>query len=692
MSYELGIDTGGTFTDFVLLDKRGGISVAKVESTPSNPLGAIQQGLELLSKEKGLSAESLLNEIDVIIHGTTAATNALIQQRFARTGLLCTKGFRDTLEHRQGYKEERFDYFYPPPPTLVPRYLRLPVAERITVDGEIHTPLNERDVRENVRRFKEEGVESVAICFLWSCINPVHENRAREIVEEEFPEAYVSTSSEILPRIGEYTRISTTVINACLGPVIKSYVSQIEAFLRSLGYKNEIRYIQANGGITSGELLKRKPVVAINSGPAAAPAAGLYFGRLYGTDNVLTFDMGGTSCDVCLVHQGIADTVKNIDVHRLRIGIPMINISMVGAGGGSIAWIDTSGRLRVGPQSAEVIPGPACYGKGAAQPTVTDANVVLGYFNPGYLLGGRMPIHGALSDEAIGEKIGRPLQLSDGQAALGIFNIVNMNMVGAIRQASIERGYDSRDFVLVAAGGCGPAHAGRLAEALGISRVLVPKIASVFCSFGAVVADIRHDYSTAYRARFSELSHDKLTQLYDEMERQALEDLETEGIAEGDVRIVRTMDARYVGQAHDCTITIPRYHQITEDAIAEIEEILHSEHKRLYTFDDRWSGCELINLGVTAYGVSPGVEMAAGKPRKGRNSRRADKGERKALFEEYKDPVETRIYDGSRMQAGTIIKGPAVVEEETTTIVVFPRWQLYLDEHANVYVMTLQSE
>ncbi len=690
MSYELGIDIGGTFTDFVLLDKQGGISVAKVESTPANPLEAMSQGLELLSQEKGLSVAGLLNEIAVIIHGTTVATNAMIQQRFAKAGLLCTKGFRDILEHRQGYKEERFDYFYPPPPTLVPRYLRLPVEERIRVDGEIDTPLNENDVRANVREFKEQGVESVAICFLWSCTNPVHENKAREIVAEEFPEAYISTSGEILPQIGEYTRVSTTAVNTCLGPIIKQYVEQIEAFLQSLGYKNEIRYIQANGGITSGELLKRKPVLAINSGPAAAPAAGLHFGRLLGTDNVLTLDMGGTSCDVCAVHHGVADTVKNIDVHRLRIGVPMINISTVGAGGGSIAWIDRGGRLRVGPQSAEAVPGPACYGKGAEHPTVTDANVVLGYFNPSYLLGGRMPIHGALSRKAIREGIGDPLQLSDERAALGILNIANMNMVGAIRQASIERGYDSRDFVLVAAGGCGPAHAGRLAEALGVSKVLIPKIASVFCSFGAVVADIRHDYSMAYRARFSELSHNKLTRLYVEMERKAFEDLKTEGIAEGDVHIVRTADARYLGQAHDCTITIPRYHQITEEEIAEIEEIFHGEHKRRYTFEDRWSGCELINLGVTAHGMRPGVKMAASQLQQDRNPEQAKKGERKALFEEYDKPVETPVYDGGKIQTGTVIKGPAVVEEETTTIVVFPRWQLHLDTYANVYVMTLQ--
>jgi N-methylhydantoinase A len=691
MTSKLAIDVGGTFTDLAFIDDKRKITLTKVASTPEDPLRCIREGLQLLSEENSVSdLQAFLNGVDLIIHGTTVGTNVLIQQKLAKTGLLCTKGFRDTLEFREGQKtaQERADRWYPPPPVLVPRYLRLPVEEKLTKDGEILTPLNENDVRQAIEKFRKEGVQSIAVCFLWSFANPVHEKRAREIVKEEFPRAYVSLSSEVLPLMREYPRVSTTVINASLMPIMYAYVERLEEFMCSLG-KAQILYVQSNGGAARGDVLKYYPVRCINSGPTTGPVAGLFFGRMFGFDNVITVDMGGTSFEVSLVSQGVIRMVKNVDIHRYRIGSPLTDINTIGAGGGSIAWVDPGGRLYVGPQSAEAVPGPACYAKGGEQPTVTDANVVLGYFNPSYLLGGRVPINAELSRKAIRDKVASRLRISVESAALGINSIVNNNMVNAIKEISIERGYDTRDFSLVAGGGCSPAHAGRLAELMSIPIVLIPKVASFLCAFGDLLTGVRYDYTRTHAARFSDIDFVGLNRDFDEMERQAISDLESEGFSKENIEIVRSMDIRYLGQAHECKVIIPRY-EITKETFPDIEELFHKEHQRLYTFADRGSMCEFINIGVTASSEGARIEFAA-KPRVGEDPSKAQKGKRTGFFEEYEEPVEIPVYDGSKIQVGNVIKGPAIVEEETTTVVVFPKWQLQLDGR-DVYKMTLKEE
>ncbi|MBT5192031.1 MAG: hydantoinase/oxoprolinase family protein, partial [Rhodospirillaceae bacterium] len=470
MNHRLGIDIGGTFTDFVLLSESGELRLAKVSSDPEDLAGVIHAGLNDLVAQGSGDVSALLDQIDLIVHGTTIATNALIQGRLARTGMLCTSGFRDILELREGLKERRYDYIQPPPTPLVPRHLRLPVDERINKEGEVLQVLDEDQVRAAAVTFRAQGVEAVAVCLLWSIVNPVHEERIRDILAEEMPDVPVFLSSVVSPQLREYPRFSTTALCAALAGRLRDYVGRLESNLTEVGFHRAIRYIQCNGGTTSGAGLRERPVLALDSGPAAGPAAGRFFGRLFDTENVITLDMGGTSLDASLVHQGRIDTAKNVDVHRYRVAVPMVNVRTLGAGGGSIAWIDDSGLLQVGPQSAEAWPGPACYDRGGEAATVTDANVALGYFSHTELLGGAMTIDGDLAVAAINRNIARPLGVDVLEAAFAVYTLVNENMANAVRQISTEQGHDLRDFAFVCGGGCSAAHAAKIAESLDVDR------------------------------------------------------------------------------------------------------------------------------------------------------------------------------------------------------------------------------
>jgi N-methylhydantoinase A len=688
VSFRLGIDIGGTFTDFVLVDADGQISLYKTNSTPLDPAAAISEGLNLIADSLGLTEEALLDDVDMVIHGTTAATNALIQRTGAKTGLLCTEGFRDSFEIRLGFKEERYDFTYPPPPVLVPRYLRLPVRERITKGGEIAVPLDEAQARTAIRTLKAEGVEAVAVSFLWSFLTPVHERRVGELLAEEFPDAFRSLSIEVLPQIREYERTRTTILNAYLGPILETYVERTEGMLRSKGFKNRVRYMQANAGLASGAALLRKPIYALNSGPAAGPTAGIFFGRQLGHENVISVDMGGTSFDICLVEDGLPDTVKDVDVCRYRVGIPMININTIGAGGGSIAWADGGGILRVGPQSAEAVPGPACYRRGGSEPTVTDANVVLGYFSPTALLAGRLEIDQEAAYRAIREKVAEPLGLTVEEASHGIFEVVNHNMTSGIREVSVERGYDPRDFAMVVGGGAGPVHAGRLAAELEVPIAIVPKVASAFCAFGEVVADLRHDHNASYAGRLRAIDLQRLNELLDSLEMAGRSELAEEGVAPEAISVTRSLELRYLGQVHEVAVPLP-YGRIEEKTLDRIEKLFHQKHEALYSYSERDGICELINLAVTARGKVPKVNpptLAVAEE----DPTPALKGNRLAFFPEFGGYLETPVFDGGDAAAGNVFVGPAIVEEPTTTIVVFPRSTMRLDERG-FYVMSIPS-
>lgn len=686
-NYRLGIDAGGTFTDFVIADRDSGqVRLFKALSTPSDPTKAIENGLKLISESLGVPAADIVSNCDLCINGTTVGLNALITHRGGKTGLICTAGHEDSIEIRNGHKEDgyRYDPEYPAATMLVPRYLRKGVRERVLSDGSVRTPMQEEDVRAACELFLKEGIETVAISFVWSVLNTAHERRAAEIVREMMPDAILTVGCELYPQIREYTRTSTAVVNAYLAPVMRRYVAAVDAYFRSLGAKQPVRYFQSNGGLAIGQVMTDRSVYAINSGPASAPQAGLYVAAPFKKKNVITVDMGGTSFDITLTKDGQTNLNKNIDFLRYRIGVPMIQVETLGAGGGSIGWIDSLGIIQVGPQSAGSEPGPACYGQGGAEPTTSDANLVLGYLNPDGLLGGKLPLDLAKARKAMA-KVADPLGLSIEQAAYGMFTIVNNNMVNGIRRVSVERGYDPRDFVLVGAGGATAAHITALAREMGIDTIILPKLASGLCAFGQIISDVKYNYMATAPARLDNAAaYKRVDKLFKEIEKQGVRHLEKDGFKKDRIQIKRSLDMRYVGQVHECTVDIGTF-EINAKTIDQVKDAFHKRHEELYTYSERHNPVEVVNIESTVYGLID--KPKAPKLGKGASADKALKGHRKAIFSADGKQVKTPVYDGEKLGAGATVKGPAIIEEVTTTIVVEPGWTAKLDASGS-YLIT----
>lgn len=686
-SYRLGIDAGGTFTDFVIADRATGeVKLFKALSTPSDPTRAIETGLGLIAADLGKPIDEIIANCDLCINGTTVGLNALITHRGGRTGLICTAGHEDSIEIRNGHKEDgyRYDPDYPAATMLVPRYLRRGVRERVLSDGSIRTPLHEDDVREACRLFLKEGLETVAISFVWSVLDPAHERRAAAIVREMMPDAILTVGSDLYPQVREYTRTSTAVTNAYLAPVMRRYITAVDAYFRSLGAKQPVRYFQSNGGLAVGQVMTDRSVYAINSGPASAPQAGLYAGAPFGHRNVITVDMGGTSFDITLTRNGQTNLNKNIDFLRYRIGVPMIQVETLGAGGGSIGWVDPLGLLQVGPQSAGSEPGPACYGRGGVEPTTSDANLVLGYLNPEGLLGGKLPLDLGKA-RAAAARVAEPLGISVEQAAYGMFAIVNNNMVNGIRRVSVERGYDPRDFVLVGAGGATAAHITALAREMGIDTIILPKLASGLCAFGQIISDVKYNYMAPAPVRLDNAAaYARIDSLFKEIEAKGVVHLEADGFAPEAIDIKRSIDMRYVGQVHECTVDIGTF-PIDETTIEKVKDAFHARHEELYTYAERHSAVEVVNLESTLYGriekVRPPTLAAGG------TAEQALKGHRDAIFDQSGKATSTPVYDGAKFGAGARIHGPAIIEEVTTTIVIEPGWTSVLHESGS-YLLT----
>jgi N-methylhydantoinase A len=609
----------------------------------------------------------------------------LIQHKGGKTGLICTAGHEDSIEIRLGHKEDgyRYDPEYPAAVMLVPRYLRQGVRERVISDGSIKTPLHEDDVRAACRFFIEQGIDAVAISFVWSVLNQRHERRAAEIVREMMPSVALTLGSELYPQVREYTRTSTAVVNAYLAPILTRYVAAVDDYFRKLGAKFPVRYFQSNGGLGLGQALSERSVYAINSGPASAPQAGLFVTAPFKKKNVITIDMGGTSFDITLTRNGVTNINKNIDMLRYRIGIPMIQVETLGAGGGSIGWIDSMGLLQVGPQSAGAAPGPACYGRGGTQPTVTDANLVLGYLNPKGLLGGRLPLDLGKARAAI-RTVAEPLGLSVERAAYGMFTIVNSNMVNGIRRVSVERGYDPRDFVLVGAGGATAAHITSLATEIGIDTVILPKLASGLCAFGQIISDVKYNYMATSPLRLEGTAYAKISRLFEQIEAQGVKHLVADGFAKSAIRIERSLDMRYVGQVHECTVEIGNLADDTR-ALEKVKAAFHKRHEELYTYSEPHNAVEVVNIESTLYGHVEKPQPP--RVKKGVPPAKAMVGRRRAIFAADGKPVDTPVYDGSKLGAGATIKGPAIIEEVTTTIVIEPKWSARLDVSGS-YVIT----
>jgi N-methylhydantoinase A len=685
-TYRLGIDAGGTFTDFILADRTGEVRIFKALSTPQDPTQAIRNGLALIEEETGITATEIVSNADLCINGTTVGLNALIQHKGARTGLIATSGHEDSIEIRLGHKEDgyRYDPEYPPARMLVPRYLRRGVRERVVSTGAVHTPLHEEDVRAACHHFLREGVDSVAISFVWSVLHSGHEMRAAEIVREMMPGVRLTVGCQLYPQVREYTRTSTAVVNAYLAPILSRYVEAVDGFFRTLGAKNPVRYFQSNGGLALGSVVSDQSVYAINSGPASAPQAALYIGEPWGLKNIITVDMGGTSFDITLTRDGRANVSKNIDFLRYRIGIPMIQVETLGAGGGSIGWIDSMGLLQMGPQSAGSEPGPACYDQGGDKPTTTDANLVLGYLNPDGLVGGRLPLAVGKAKTAIDAHLAKPLNLSTEQAAYGMFTIVNNNMVNAIRRVSVERGYDPRDFVLNCAGGATGAHITALAREMGITRVLVSKLASGLCAYGQIISDVKYNYMAPAPVRLEgAAAAAKLDGLFNGLEARGVADLKKDGFTEDRISILRSLDMRYVGQVHECTVDVDPF-ALDEAALERLKAAFHARHEELYTYSEPSSVVEVVN-------VESAMSGRVDKPRrmsiaKGRGAEHALAGTRAMIFDANGTARETPVYAGEKLGAGDRITGPAVIEEVTTTLVVEPGWTAELTE-SGVYLL-----
>ena len=685
--YRLGIDAGGTFTDFVLADPTGKVRLYKSLSTPSDPTLAIRNGLELIAQDTGFSAEEIVSNCDLCINGTTVGLNALIQHKGGKTGLICTLGHEDSIEIRLGHKEDgyRYDPEYPPARMLVPRYLRRGVRERILSDGTTKTPINEDDVCAACELFIEEEVETVAISFVWSVLDESHEKRAAQIVREMMPDAVLTVGSELYPQVREYTRTSTAVTNAYLAPIMKNYVDAIDGYFKQLGAKYPVRYYQSNGGLAIGKAMTDRSVYAINSGPASAPTAGLAVAAPFGKNNVITCDMGGTSFDITLTMDGVTNLNKNIDFLRYRIGVPMIQVETLGAGGGSIGWIDEMGLLQMGPQSAGAEPGPACYDRGGDQPTVSDANLLLGYLNPDGLVGGRLPLNAARALTAITDNIAIPLGISPEQAAYGMYTIVNSNMVNGIRRVSVERGYDPRDFVLIGAGGATAAHITAIGEEMGIDTIILPKLASGLCAYGQIISDVKYNYMATAPLRLdNKAACAHINKLYKRIEKQGVGHLKADGHKKSQIRVKRSIEMRYVGQVHECTVEIGNF-EINNKSIEKIKEAFHKRHEQLYTYSERHNTIEAVNIESTLYGhVDKPMQALIGQ---GKSPAKVLKGYRKAIFDKSGKTTKTPVYDGGPLGAGAKINGPAIIEEETTTIVIQPGWSARLDASGS-YVIT----
>ncbi|ADZ69159.1 hydantoinase/oxoprolinase family protein [Polymorphum gilvum] len=690
--YRLGIDAGGTFTDFVLADRSGQVRLYKALSTPQDPTLAIRNGLALISEDLGVAASEIIPNCDLCINGTTVGLNALIQHKGAKTGLICTAGHEDSLEIRLGHKEDgyRYDPEYPPATMLVPRYLRRGARERVLSDGRVRMPLNEDDVRAACELFRAEGVETVAISFVWSVLHPDHERRAGAIVREMMPGAILTLGSELYPQVREYTRTSTAVVNAYLAPIMKRYVDAVDAYFQALGARQPVRYFQSNGGLAIGQAMTDRSVYAINSGPASAPAAGQYVCEPFGKRDVITVDMGGTSFDITLTKDGLTNINKNIDFLRYRIGVPMIQVETLGAGGGSIGWIDEMGLMQMGPQSAGSDPGPACYGQGGTLPTVSDANLVLGYLNPDGLVGGRLPLDYRKAHDAIRTNLAEPLGLTVERAAYGMFTIVNANMVNGIRRVTVERGYDPRDFVLVGAGGATAAHITALAEAMGINTIVLPKLASGLCAFGQIISDVKYNYMATAPLRLdNDAAYARVDALFHEIEAQGIAHLKADGFDDGSIAIRRSLDMRYVGQVHECTVEIDRF-TVDASSVEAIREAFHRRHEQLYTYSERHSTVEVVNIESTLYGLLD-------KPKRmhlgaGVRPDEALKGHRDAVFGADGSRRSTPIIDGGLLGAGARVEGPAIIEEVTTTIVIEPGWTAVLDESGSYLITRNRTE
>ena len=676
--WRIGVDSGGTFTDVCLFDDATGrVAVWKVSSTPSDPSDGIARGVEEGLHDVGAVAA----DIDYFGHGTTVATNALIQHRGVKTGLITTGGFRDLLEIGRQKRPDLYDMQADKPPVLVLRDLRLEVPERMRHDGTVETPLDEDAFRNAVRTLRAAGVEAVAVCFLYGFVSTEHESAAARILAEEFPDAFASISHQVAPEFREFERLSTTVVNAYLGPVMRRYIGRLAERLTGLGVTATPHLTQSNGGVIGFGQAARLPVRTVLSGPSTGVVGAQAIGRAVGIEELITFDMGGTSTDVALLANGQCRLTGEAMVHGYPIKASMLDIHTVGAGGGSIAFIDSGGLLKVGPRSAGADPGPVCYGRGNDEATVTDANVVLGTLNPSFLLGGRMPVRRDLAVAAI-DRLASALGMERMATAAGIISVVTANMARAIRVISVQRGYDPRDYALMAFGGAGPLHAARLARELDISRILVPRNPGILCAMGLLLTDLRADFAVTRLSLLAPSALPGVRDSFSELDAMAAEWFAAEGIPAPDRRTARTVDMRYAGQNYELPIVLPDG-EIGPDTLLALADCFADAHRRMYGFIAEEDPVQLVTFRVEASGVVPKATFEA-QPDAGPDASVAIVSSREVWMSETGGFAACSVYDRNRLRAGNRFAGPAIVEQMDATTVVPPGWVARVEPFLNV--------
>lgn len=675
----IAVDIGGTFTDVVAADAEAGwYYTAKVPSTPARLVEAVGEGARRVLDQAGAAPGA----VERFIHGTTVGTNAVLEQKGAVTAVVTTEGFEDVLEIGRMRRTRMYDLFMDAetPTMLAPKRRRRGIRERVAGDGSVVLPLDEDGARAVIRELvQQEGVEAFAVCFLFSFRSPDHELRVRELIHEVDPSLGVSLSCEVDPMFREYERTVVTAFDAYVRPVIEHYVGELASELASTGVDCRVQIMQSRGGITSAEMVTQRPVSSLLSGPAAGVIGGKYAGERSGLESLITIDIGGTSADISLVAEGkpLISTEGRIDRFPLRV--PMVDVNTIGAGGGSIAWLDPGGGFRVGPDSAGAEPGPACYSRGGTRPTVTDASVVLGYLNPGYFAGGTMSLDPEAAHSVVGS-FGERLGLSPVEAAAGIHRVINSKMADEIRLVSIKRGYDPRQFALVLLGGAGPVHGGRLAAELSIPKLVVPPVPGVLSALGLLVANVEHDSVETVAVLASAASPDALEASFGRLERHVAELMAADRVPDGAATTTRFADMRYVGQGYTLDVPVPL--TLDEAAIAGVVDEFHSTHERIYGHSHPGAETEFVNVRVVQeWGLprpdldtAPDADAARGQ------------GSRSAYFDELGRYVDTPIHQRGALQVGDELSGPAIVEQADTTLVVYPGQTAVLDAAHNLIV------
>jgi len=688
--HKLGVDVGGTFTDFVLLNEDDGkMEVGKTLTTAEDPSKAVITGAGEILKRTGIPIEDL----STVIHGTTLVTNRLIERTGAATGLIATKGFRDVLETGNENRYELYDLSIERPQPLVPRRFRLGISERITAEGGIRLPLNLNEVRQAARYFEKEGITSVAVCLLHSYRNPTHERQIGECLQGEFPCFHVSLSSRVAPEIREYERTSTTVANAYVQPIMKNYLGHLEAQLRKQGFQGALYAMLSSGGITNVSLAAEFPIKLCESGPAAGALVASFYGRSTDFNDLISFDMGGTTAKICLINDGRPSYTREFEaarVSRFKKGsgfsfkIPSIEMIEIGAGGGSIGHIDQMGLVKVGPQSAGASPGPACYGFGGENPTVTDASLILGYLNPDYFLGGEMALDVARARRIMKGKLADPLGISVEEAAMGINQIVTENMATATRIHIAERGKDPRRYVLMAFGGAGPIHAFRIAELLKIKTIICPPAAGTASALGLLVTPMALDFSRSYISRLDSIDWEYVKGIYEEMEQEAFSSLIETGASRDEITFERSADMRYTGQFYEIPSPIPNG-ELGPQSIPEITEAFYKAYEKAFSRYMTDTSIQALTWNLRAECPSPSPEVRYGGTQVGQRGPET-KGKRRAYFPEQGAFIECRVYDRYSLSPGAKIKGPAIVEERESTIIVGFNSEASVDEGLNLII------